>query len=46
MAVEVPQNEEMFGGGKKGKDKMSVLLSVKKEQTEGAKALRKGSEEE
>ena len=45
MAVELPQNEEMSAGGKKEKEKMSVLLSVKKEPTGGAMALKKGNEE-
>ena len=44
-AVETLLNEEMPGGGKKGKEKMSVLLSIKKEQTGGAKRLRIEKEE-
>ena len=36
----------MSGGGKKRKEKISVLLSVKKEQTEGAMALRIERKEE
>ena len=36
MEVEVPQNEEISEGGKNGGEKESILLSVGKEQIEGA----------
>ena len=40
MAVEVPQNKEIFGGEKK-----SVLHSVREERIGGAKTLRNESKE-
>ena len=36
MAFEVPLNEEIFGGGKVGVEKESVLLSVGEERIDGA----------
>ena len=35
MAIEVPQNEEISGGGKNGGEKELVLLSVGGEQRGG-----------
>ena len=32
MAIEVSQNEEISGGGKNGKGKESVMLSVEEER--------------
>ena len=46
MAIEVPKNEEISGGGKNGGRKKSVLPSVGEERIGGAYTLRKESEEE
>ena len=46
MAIEVPKNEEIFGGGKDGGEKESVLPSVGEKQIGGAYTLRKESEDE
>ena len=45
MTIEVPQNEEISGGGKNGGGKGVVLSSVGEERTEGAYTLRNESEE-
>ena len=36
MAVEVPQNEEIFGGGKMEGKKELIILSVEEERIKGA----------
>ena len=46
MTIEVPQNEEISGGGKNGGEKKSVFPSVGEEQIEGAYTLKSDNEEE
>ena len=46
MAIEVPQNEEISGGGKNGGRKESALPFVGEERIGGAYTLRKESQEE
>ena len=46
MAIEVPQNEEISGGGRMEGEKELVLLSVGEERIGGAYTLRNDTEEE
>ena len=46
MAIEVPQNTEIYKGRKKGKEKESVLISVEEKRLGRAQTLKKESEEE
>ena len=46
MAIEIPQNEEISGGGRMEGEKESVLPSVGEERIGGAYTLRNDSEEE
>ena len=46
MAIEVPKNEEISGGGEDGGRNGVVLPSVEEERIEGAYTLRKECKEE